>query len=59
MCAKYPKQSKSNEILLVASIMSAVVFPVVILKFYTRWAASNSLWADDFAAMVASVRPTS
>ena len=55
LCAGYPMESRSNNLRILAAVLSGVVFPIVGLKLYTRWITSHQLWADDYTALAAAV----
>lgn len=56
LCLGYPKESRSTGIIILIAVLSAIVFPIAGLKFYTRWVTAHGLEWDDYAALVATVR---
>jgi hypothetical protein len=55
LCQGYPAESRSNEIVILLIIFTAVTFPIAGLKFYSRWATSHGFEWDDYAAALATV----
>lgn len=55
LCAAYPKESRSNEVKIIAIALSVITFPVVALRCISRWMITRRLWWDDWTAVVATV----
>ena len=55
LCAGYPIESRSKNLIVLAAVFSGVVFPIVGLKLYTRWTTSHQLWSDDYTSLAAAV----
>ncbi|KAH8786956.1 hypothetical protein BGZ57DRAFT_146911 [Hyaloscypha finlandica] len=54
-CAGFPIESQSNRLIVLAAVLSGVIFPIVGLKFWMRWTTSHRLGADDYTALAAAV----
>ncbi|PMD52449.1 uncharacterized protein K444DRAFT_636302 [Hyaloscypha bicolor E] len=54
-CAGFPIESRSNHLIVLAAVLSVVIFPIVGLKLWMRWTTSHRLWADDYTALVAAI----
>jgi hypothetical protein len=55
LCAGFPRESRSDGLIILAAVLSGVTFPVVGLKLYTRWTTGHRLWADDYTSLAATV----
>lgn len=55
LCAGFPKESRSDALIILAAVLSGVIFPVVGLKLYTRWTPGHLLGADDYISLAAAV----
>lgn len=55
LCASTPKESRSSEVRRDAIILSAVTYPIVVLRCYSRWYVTHRLWWDDWAAVIATL----
>lgn len=52
LCAAYPKPSRTSEVQNAVAIGSALLFPVVGLRIYSRKRHGGRLWRDDYAALM-------
>ncbi|GKT42882.1 satratoxin biosynthesis SC1 cluster protein 4 [Colletotrichum spaethianum] len=55
LCAAYPKESRSKEVKTIAIALSAITFPAVALRCFSRWKTTHRLWWDDWAAVFATI----
>ncbi|KAK1975181.1 integral membrane protein [Colletotrichum cereale] len=55
LCAAYPKESRSNEIKIVAIVLPSIAIPAVALRCVSRWRATGRLWWDDWMAVLATI----
>ncbi|KAM0329411.1 hypothetical protein ACHAQA_004718 [Verticillium albo-atrum] len=55
LCAAYSKPSRSKEVKTIAMVFSIITFPVVGLRFLSRWTATSKFWWDDWTVLVATV----
>ncbi|KAM0282352.1 hypothetical protein ACHAQH_003031 [Verticillium albo-atrum] len=55
LCAAYPKPSRSNEVKTIAMVFTIVTFPIVGLRFLSRWTATSTFWWDDWTVLAAIV----
>ncbi|TLD03408.1 uncharacterized protein PgNI_12361 [Pyricularia grisea] len=55
LCAAYPKPSRTSEVQNTVAIGSALLFPVVALRIYSRKRQGGRLWRDDYAALTSMV----
>jgi hypothetical protein len=51
LCAAYPQPSRSGTVSRVAIAGSALVFPIIALRLWTRIKYMQRLWADDYATI--------
>jgi hypothetical protein len=56
ICVGVPQPSRSEEVIRDITIIAAVTFPVVFLRFLSRSMVSSSMWWDDFVVGLATVR---
>ncbi|PMD46941.1 hypothetical protein L207DRAFT_415671, partial [Hyaloscypha variabilis F] len=54
LCISVPVQDCRNQILLPRIIFAALTLPTVILRIYSRYAASKKIWWNDCAIVIAS-----
>lgn len=57
ICNGIEHPSRSAEIIRDVIIIASITFPIIALRFISRSLVSNRLWLDDWAVVVAAVRP--
>lgn len=57
ICNGITHPSRSAEIIRDVIIIASITFPIIALRFISRSLVSNRLWLDDWAVVVAAVRP--
>jgi hypothetical protein len=57
VCKTVPQPSRSAELIRVVTILSAISFPVIILRIYSRFTVAY-IWWDDWAIVAAGVSYT-
>ncbi|KAK2058248.1 integral membrane protein [Colletotrichum caudatum] len=55
LCAAYPKESRSREVMTIAIVLPAMAFPIVGLRCLSRWRSAGRLWWDDWMAVVSAI----
>ncbi|KAF6823977.1 integral membrane protein [Colletotrichum plurivorum] len=55
LCVAYPKPSRAKEARNIAIALSALTFPVVLLRCVSRWLATKRLWWDDWMVVIATI----
>jgi len=55
LCAAYPKESRSHEVMTVAVVLPTLTFPMVGLRCFSGWKTTGRLWWDDWTAVVAAI----
>ncbi|KAH7009426.1 uncharacterized protein B0I36DRAFT_226338, partial [Microdochium trichocladiopsis] len=55
ICASYPKESRSSEVISVPIAGCVIVFPVIALRLYSRLRYAKGFSGDDFATIAAAV----
>ncbi|EFQ33611.1 uncharacterized protein GLRG_08540 [Colletotrichum graminicola M1.001] len=55
LCAAYPEDSRSQEVMMIAVVLSALTFPMVGLRCFSEWKTTGRLWWDDWTAVVAAI----
>ncbi|KFY10024.1 hypothetical protein V492_05243 [Pseudogymnoascus sp. VKM F-4246] len=55
ICVGIPQTSRSEEIIRDVIIISAVTFPIIALRFFSRSLVSKKLWLDDWAVLAATI----
>ncbi|EGY15287.1 uncharacterized protein VDAG_06141 [Verticillium dahliae VdLs.17] len=55
VCAAYPRPSRSKEVKTIAMVFTVVTFPIVGLRFLSRWTATSGFWWDDWTVLAAIV----
>ncbi|KAK2046231.1 integral membrane protein [Colletotrichum somersetense] len=55
LCAAYPKESRSREVVTIAIVLPAMAFPIVGLRCFSRWRSAGRLWWDDWMAVVSAI----
>jgi len=55
LCTGFPRESRSNGLIILTTVLLVVTLPVVALKLFTRWTTGHRLWADDYTSLAAAV----
>ncbi|KAK2018544.1 integral membrane protein [Colletotrichum eremochloae] len=55
LCAGYPEESRSTEIMTVAIALPLITFPIVGLRCFARWKTTGRLWWDDWMVVTAAI----
>ena len=55
-CEGVPQPSRSDEIIRTMIALSAITFPILGLRCFSRWSIARQLWWDDWMAILAGVR---
>lgn len=53
VCKGFPVPSRSGEVIRTCTIVSAIAFPIVILRYLSRRVISTYIWWDDWFALIA------